>query len=39
MNNKEFIKALKDICEEKNISEEVIFDGSIEEYIKSEKQK
>ena len=27
MNNKEFIKALKDICEEKNISEEVIFDG------------
>ena len=27
MNSKEFIKALKEICEEKQISEEVIFDG------------
>lgn len=27
MNEKEFIKALKAICEEKQISEEVIFDG------------
>ena len=27
MDNKEFIAALKNICEEKNISEDVIFDG------------
>ena len=27
MNSKEFVKALKNICEEKGISEEVIFDG------------
>lgn len=27
MNNKEFIKALKSICEEKSISEDVIFEG------------
>ena len=27
MNSKEFIKALKSICEEKSISEDVIFDG------------
>lgn len=27
MNSKEFVKALKDICKEKQISEDVIFDG------------
>ena len=27
MNSKEFIKALKAICEEKQISEDVIFEG------------
>lgn len=27
MNSKEFIKALKEVCEEKQISEEVIFEG------------
>jgi len=27
MNSKEFIKALKNICEEKSISEDIIFDG------------
>ncbi len=27
MNSKEFIKALKEVCEEKQISEDVIFDG------------
>ena len=27
MNSKEFIKALKEICKEKQISEEVIFEG------------
>ncbi len=27
MNGKEFIKALKEICEEKQISEDIIFDG------------
>ncbi len=27
MNSKEFVKALKNICEEKGISEDVIFDG------------
>ena len=27
MNSKEFVKALKNICEEKSISEDVIFEG------------
>ena len=27
MNSKEFVKALKNICEEKSISEDIIFDG------------
>ena len=27
MNSKEFIKALKSICEEKQISEDIIFEG------------
>ena len=27
MNSKEFVKALKNICEEKQISEDVIFEG------------